>query len=283
VGGLIVVVIVVVLVLTIGILSGDGDSNGSARSKTATPIETETAGKLTGKAKSTINVRNNPGNEFQVLGVLRRGAEVEIAGKSGDEEWFQIVYPPQSDLLGWVLAESLEVEGDLDRLVIATPEQMVEPSDRPTYEPVETEPPLDTPTPESSPTPEPTPLPSPTFAPMPDLVIGGALVSGGVIVVTVTNQGAGALSDAVFDVTISDASDTQLLYSLTTGPHELPPGTSIDIKTDYSVPSGLSQLLIEVDSAGAIEESDDSNNRFTIAVSSGASESGEQPPEGSQP
>ena len=283
-GGLAVVVIAIVTTLTMGILSGDDSGSTSAPSKTASPKETQAAGKLTGKAKATINVRSDPGNDFQVLGVLRRGTEVEIVGKSEDGEWFEIIYPANSDLRGWVLGESLEVEGDLGRLGIATPDQMVEPQE-PTYEPVETEPPTpaDTPLPEDTPTLEPTPVPSPTVAALPDLVIGGALVSGSVVVVTITNQGAGPLADAVVDVTIFDASGEQLLYSLTTGPHSLQAGGSIDIKTDYTVPSGLSQLLIEVDSAGAIEESDDSNNRYSIAISSSIGGNEEQQPQEPQP
>jgi hypothetical protein len=277
-GGLAIVVIAIVTTLTMGILSGsDESSNGAAPSKTAAPRQTQTAEKLMGKAEATINVRSDPGNDFQVLGVLRRGTEVEIVGKSEDGEWFEIVYPADSDLRGWVLAESLEVEGDLGRLGVATPDQIVEPPER-TYEPAETEPPptpADTPTSEA-PTLEPTAVPSPTVVALPDLVIGGALVSGGVIVVTITNQGAGPLADAVVDVTIFDASSEELLYSLTTGPHSLQAGGSIDVKTDFAVPSGLSQLMIEVDSAGAIEESDDSNNRFSIAISAGAGGSDQQ-------
>ncbi|MDI6858042.1 MAG: SH3 domain-containing protein [Dehalococcoidia bacterium] len=279
-GGLAAVVIAIAAIIGMGVMSGGGDdsgTNGPAKT-TATPKQTKVAGKLMGKAKVTVSVRSDPGNDYQILGVLRRGSEVEIVGKSDDGEWLQIIYPPGSDLRGWVLAESMEIEGDLSALDIATPEQMVEP--QPTRERAATEPPpSDTPPPEESPTPETTPLPSPTVAPLPDLVIGGAMVSGNVIIVTITNQGAGPLADAVIDVTIFDVTGSELLYSLTTGPHALQPGGSIDIKTDYSLPSGLSQLLIRVDSAGAIQESDDANNSYSIAISSSAGGGGIQQPQ----
>lgn len=283
-GGLVAVIIAIAAIVGMGVMSGgDHDSGGGSPAKTtATPRQTKVTGKLMGKAKVTVSVRSDPGNDYQILGVLRRGAEVEIVGKSEDGEWLQIIYPPGSGLRGWVLAESMEIEGNPGALDIATPEQMIEP--QPTRERAATEaPPTDTPPSEESPTPEATPLPSPTVAPLPDLVIGGVMVSGGVAVVTITNQGAGPLADAVFDVAIFDVSGSELLYSLTTGPHELQPGASIDIKTDYSLQSGLSQLLIQVDSAGAIQESDDSNNSYSIAISSSAGENGGQQPQESRP
>ncbi len=272
--GLAVVVIALIAVVAVVLVGGDGGSSEvQPANKTPSPEEAETGAELTGKAKATINVRSGPGNDYEVLGVLRRDSEVRIVAKSEDAEWLQVIYPPRSKLRGWVLAESLEVEGDMSAVAIATPEEIPLP-EVPTSPPVEeTETPQETPTEE-----EPTPTPSPTpIAELPDLAISGALVSGGVLVVTITNQGSGDLSEAMIDVSVFDMSGTQTLHSMTSGPHTLSPGMSIDIKTEYAALTGPSQLLVIVDPQGLIAETDDTNNRLTVAISGG-----EPPPTGEQ-
>jgi hypothetical protein len=117
------------------------------------------------------------------LGLLLRGAEVRIVGQSEDGGWLQIEYPVHSNLRGWVIVGSLEVQGDLAGVPIATPESLPL-ADVPTYEAVPTEWIDVTTTPESAITETSTSTPSPAA----DLVVGGSLVSGGILVVTVTNQ-----------------------------------------------------------------------------------------------
>src|SRR4030042_5527026 len=92
-GGLVVVIVALIAMLALGVLSADNGGGGSATKTpgTTSPKQTASGDHLTGKAKSTVNVRSDPGNAFQALGVLRKGAEVEIVAKSEDEEWFQIV------------------------------------------------------------------------------------------------------------------------------------------------------------------------------------------------
>ena len=89
-------------------------------------------------------MRSGPGNDYSVLGVLRSGAEVRIVGQSDDAEWLQIEYPARSNLHGWVIVSSLEVQGDLAAVPIATPDAMPM-ADVPTYEADATPPPLFTP------------------------------------------------------------------------------------------------------------------------------------------
>jgi len=133
----------------------------------------------------------------------------------------------------------------------------------PTSPPV-TEPPT-TPTPsELTPTPSPTPL-----APLPDLVISGTVIAGGKLVVTVTNQGPGHLTSTMVEVSVFDLAGTGLLGSGSAGPITLTPGASIDVKTDYAIPASQTQLLIIVDPQGTIPETDDTNNRLTMAIGSG--------------
>jgi hypothetical protein len=265
-GGLAVVLIALIAVVALGVLGGgNGGDNGGSATKTAgtsSPKQTASSGHLTGKATATVNVRSDPGNAFQALGVLKNGTEVEIVAKSEDGKWFQIVYPSGSNLRGWVLAESLEVTGDLSGLGVATPENIPVPV-VPTS-PAVTELPT-TPTPSGlTPTPSPTPL-----APLPDLVIGGTVISGGKLVITVTNQGPGPLTSATVAVSVFDLAGTGLLGSGSAGPLTLTPGASIDIKTDYAIQPTPVQLLVIVDPQGTIPETDDTNNRLSVAIGGG--------------
>jgi hypothetical protein len=264
-GGLAVVLIALIAVVVLGLPGGgkDNDGGGSATKTTTTPSpkQTESSDHLTGKAKSTVNVRSDPGNAFQALGVLRNGTEVEIVAKSEDGKWFQIVYPSGSNLRGWVLAESLEVTGDLSGLGVATPEHI----------PVPVAPTSPAVTPPTTPTPSnltPTPSPTPPI-PLPDLVISGTVISGGKLVITVTDQGLGPLTSATVAVSVFDLAGTGLLGSGSAGPLTLTPGASIDVKTNYAIPAGPVQLLVIVDPQGTIPETDDTNNRLSVAIGGG--------------
>lgn len=265
-GGLAVVLIALVAVVVLGVPGGGGgggdrDGTATGTAGTSSPKQTESSDHLTGKAKSTVNVRSDPGNAFQALGVLRNGTEVEIVAKSEDGKWFQIVYPSGSNLRGWVLAESLEVTGDLSGLGVATPENIPVPV-------VPTSPAV---TPTTTPTPSnltPTPSPTPPI-PLPDLVISGTVISGGKLVITVTNQGLGPLTSATVAVSVFDLAGTGLLGSGSAGPLTLTPGASIDVKTNYAIPASPVQLLVIVDPQGTIPETDDTNNRLSVAIGGG--------------
>jgi CARDB/Bacterial SH3 domain len=259
------VVIVAIVVVLLSARSGDNDTSaqiqpgGKTPTKQATNQNDNLSG-LVGKATSTINVRSGPSNSYVVQGVLRRGSEVSITGKSDDREWLQIEYPIHSNLHGWVLASSLEVQGDLAAVAIATPESLPM-ADVPTYEAVETVPAELTP--EVTPTITSTPSPS-----LPDLVVGGSLVSNGVLVITVTNQGAGPLPATALQVGIFDVSGSSALNSTTASVQGLAPGASVDIRTGFVTLGGPAQVLVIVDPSGKVNESDDTNNRLTVSLSS---------------
>ena len=260
------VLLVVVVVVIVGGGHSDSDSDTGARIAPAvkTPTKQQSGsdlGGLVGKATSTLNVRSGPGNSYEVLGLLRRDAEVRIVGQSEDGEWLQIEYPAHSNLHGWVIVGSLEVQGDLAGVPIATPEALPLP-EVPTYEAVPTEPVFTTQTPEVTVTPTPTPAPA-----LPDLVVSGSLVSGGVLVVTITNQGSGALPSTTIDVAVYDVSGATKLNSTTTAVQALSAGASIDIRTGYLPFGGPPQVLVIVDPNGKIAESDDTNNRLTVTLS----------------
>jgi subtilase family serine protease len=108
------------------------------------------------------------------------------------------------------------------------------------------------------------PTPTPSQA-LPDLVVGGTLVSGGTLVVTVTNQGKGALKNATIEVGVFDATGAQLLKSASVTTQNLSAGASIDVQTGYVTVVGPDQVLVIVDPNGKIKESDDTNNRLLVS------------------
>jgi hypothetical protein len=264
VAGLAAVAVVLAAVVVVVLVGGSGDSDTSAKvapaAKTPTKQQSDGLDGLTGKATSTLNVRSGPGNGYNVLGLLRRSTEVSIVGQNEDGSWLQIEYPFHSNLHGWVIAGSLEVQGDLAQVAVATPDTLPM-ADMPTYEAIPTEP-AELATPEVTITPTPTPALS-----LPDLVVSGSLVSSGVLVVTVTNQGAGALAATAIEVGVFDTPGADLLNSTTSAVQALAAGASIDIRTGYLPFGGADQVLVIVDPNGKIAESDDTNNRLTVTLS----------------
>jgi len=228
---------------------------------------TALAGGVVGAAREVTTVRESPGARTRPLGTLNKGDDVVIDGKTTDSKWYRVIFPPNSELHGWIDASQLSLTGDPTTLVVATAEPPVV---------------VDIPTPTSSqltaaagrvsPTPEVTLTVNATPGGLlPDLVIGTTpTVSNGKLFVTVVNQGQG---DAVGDLVVAvfNSDETKLLAGATLPHFTLKPGRSIDVGTGYVV-SGSETLLLIVDPNGEIAETDDTNNQVTIAISAGGPE-----------
>jgi subtilase family serine protease len=197
---------------------------------------------------------------------------VVIDGRSEESGWYRIIFPPNSELHGWVDAEDLDVTGDTTLLRVATPEPAVI-VDLPTTDPDLQLTPVETLTPEGTEDPDGTPTPD---TGMPDLVIGTTpILSEGQLFITVVNQGTGdATADLVVAIFTVDGSS--LLGGATLPGFTLEAGASIDIGTGYMVTEDQALLLI-VDPNGDIEESDNTNNQITISI--GIEEEPETPTE----
>ncbi|MGA2285335.1 MAG: SH3 domain-containing protein [Dehalococcoidia bacterium] len=212
------------------------------------------------KATDSVNVRSGPSNDYVVLGVLRRGSEAKIVGRSDDGDWLEVEYPTHSNLYGWIIASSVDTSADLTAIPIATPESLpmvIVPTEVPvTFAPEET----------AAATATAVSL-TPTSSQLPDLVVSGTLISGGTLVVTVTNQGRGALKAALVEVGVFDTTGTQLLKLANTTVQSLNAGGSIDVRTGYLAVVGLTEVLVIVDPNGKIKESDDTNNRLVVSIS----------------
>lgn len=186
--GIVIVMLIIAIVLVV-VGSDDNDEDGKTGESNRPTVEvTQTPAELRGLLGTTLSsatVRSGPGEQYAVLGVLQRGTEVDVVGRSEDGDWLQAYYPPGSQLHGWIEAALLEVEGDPLTLVLGEanagpsvevptapfiPEEPLddEPTEGPeATEPLATEPFTDTPPPLPTDTPPllPTDTPPPTVAP----------------------------------------------------------------------------------------------------------------------
>lgn len=264
--------VVVLLGITAGVLVLIDSARGGNAQTPAVAIEQSTAtvgptsktaeaGGVHGTAKQITAVRSAPGTTTPVLGTITQDTDVVIDGRTTDSHWYRVIFPQESELHGWIDADSLTVTGDAASLVVATAEP-------PVHIDVPTEPPTRTPLPS-----EITPVPSPTQATpasslLPDLVVDNTpTITGGKLFVTVVNQGQGAMHGDLV-VAVFNQDSTALLGGITVPDVTLEPGRSIDVGTGVAV-VGDQTLLIIVDPNGAIPETDDTNNRVLINVQTG--------------
>jgi len=133
----------------------------------------------------------------------------------------------------------------------------------PTYEAEATPPLLFTPEITETATPMSTPA-----GDLPDLAVGGFLVAGGALVITVTNQGTGVLPETAIEVAVYNTAGTDALNIITSAPQTLAAGASIDVRTGYVPFGGPAEVLIIIDPNGQIAETDDTNNRLIVTLSS---------------
>lgn len=237
-----------------------------AGTTTAGPAsKTATASGVSGTTKTTTAVRAAPGARTPVLGTLPAKSDVQIDGRTTDAKWMRVVFPPNSSLHGWIDATNLDLIGDPATLVVATAEPPVV-VDLPTQPPSVLTAIAASQVPEGAATPTGTPTPS--SGGLPDLVIGSPpTISGGKLFVTVINQGKGEMKGDLV-VAVFKPDSTTLLGGATLPKFTLAAGRSIDIGTGYVVAENQSLLLV-VDPNGEIAETDDTNNRITVAIAVG--------------
>jgi hypothetical protein len=211
---------------------------------TAVPLEG-----TAGRALSILTVRAGPGSGYISLGIAPRDSELDVVGRNEEESWLAISYPPNSELMGWVEADGVELKGSLADLPVTAPEQLVLPA-VPTYAPgafAE----------EDSGTPE--------AGPLPDLIVSNAYLLEGNLVVQITNQGT-ADAAAPIDVAIYNGDGSMLLRLAGIG-ESLPAGSSINLDTRYQPDGSQQRLLIRVDSSDRVQEADEDNNEALFGVS----------------
>jgi len=127
---------------------------------TPTPVqpgETPTpSGPPTAVTTTDLNVREGPGQEYPILGLLPVNTQVEITGQNTDGSWWQIAYPQGSGDRGWIFAAFTRTSNTENVPVVETPVAPTPtntPTLTPTATPSPTKPPTSTPTVTLTPTP----------------------------------------------------------------------------------------------------------------------------------
>ncbi|MBN2551011.1 MAG: hypothetical protein JXB15_17750 [Anaerolineales bacterium] len=72
-------------------------------------------------ASADTNCRSGPAKAFPRLGYLLVGQQSTVHGRLGDNSWWYIENPSQPGAYCWVWAESTQVQGDANSLVVLTP------------------------------------------------------------------------------------------------------------------------------------------------------------------
>lgn len=118
--------VLVLLLLTTAVLyalGGGKDAGNTSAAQGATTPDGATVvlsgPGLTGRITTTAIMRNGPGPGYAVVGTITRGTLLNVIGRSDDNAWLQVIYPPGSQLRGWVEAQYVEVTGDIMELAIA--------------------------------------------------------------------------------------------------------------------------------------------------------------------
>jgi SH3-like domain-containing protein len=84
---------------------------------TSEPQDEEVFGEVS--AQQAVNVRQGPGRDFPVVGVLQPGDRVPVLGADDDNSWYNIRLEDGTE--GWISAQLLELEGELPEARLVPP------------------------------------------------------------------------------------------------------------------------------------------------------------------
>ena len=93
-------------------------ASAPAAAPSATPAPTPASTGVTAVAAQFPNVHSAPATSAPVLGVLTRGTQVDVAGRTGDSAWLQIRYPSGPGGAGWVSTSLMTVSGSTASLPV---------------------------------------------------------------------------------------------------------------------------------------------------------------------
>jgi uncharacterized protein YraI len=220
----------IVLAIIVVVMASSGGTGEGVTSIGTIDARTPLVG-IVVESITTSSVREGPGTDYPQVGTLPRGQKVQVTGRNEERSWFQIVFPQNSPLRGWVPASALRA-GDLASANVEV--VPVTPISRPTIIPP-TQPPRPTEPPEPTEVPAtvtPTAEPEPAG---PDIAVAlaGNCVAGGAITVVITNAGAEPITGRSAGVTIASG----LGSSSTAVSLNLAPGASASVSTGQIVQS----------------------------------------------
>jgi hypothetical protein len=249
----------IVLAVFVVILSGGGSRDGGDNNQGGIAVDplTPLPGRgVAARSIATSNVREGPSIEYLDIGVLRANQDVEVVGKNADASWFQIFFPPRSQLRGWVSRSALDVP---EPSVSGIPVVAVTPIPRPT---------VPTPTPEPVPTDTPTPTATPqgtgTPSSGPDLAItflDNTCADGQQVAVTVRNAGSVPLTNRQIRITVSTPSGVvnTAAYSIS-----IEPGATVNLPTSAAVQPPRTTVRLEL--LGSPGDVNAANNAVDCAI-----------------
>lgn len=257
----------IVMAIFVVVFLGGGDGNGSSPGVIIDPLTPGPGRGITLRSVAAATLREGPGLDYPALGELPRNQEVEVIGRSPDNRWFMIYYPPGSNLRGWVPSTALNVPSNrIDQIPLVD----VTPIPRPTVI-------VPTSTPEpATPTPDTTPTGTPTTTPGPDLAVGvlaNNCQQGAQLIVTVANVGASPVTAREVRLTVATQAGVVRVINTTL---TLEPGTTLNVNTDYILQG---QTTVTLDLIGAPADINLANNAAVCALP-GAAAATPTPPGG---
>lgn len=247
---------IVLAVMVVAMAGGGGSGGGSGGGQTAVGTEsplTPQAGGIVVETIAAATVREGPGSGGE-LGSIPRGQKVRVTGRDADAKWFQIVFPQNSTLRGWLPASALKV-ADLNVANIAL--ASFTPIPRATI-PVPTSPPV-----VATQEPENTPTPAATPEAGPDLAVTMSCNAGSPVAVTIRNAGTAAVERAV---SVSVLVGGQV-HSTQQVQLSLAPNSAVTVPTTDVVTAPVTSVQVAL--VGQPGDADPSDNSAQCTVQSG--------------
>lgn len=211
----------------------------AAARPTPTPAATPTPqGVVATITRAVQNVRSGPGLNYDVIGQLSQGEQVQVIGANLDFSWLVIQFRGQQ---GWISRAILDTFGSLNSLPIVNPP------------------------------PTPTPPPSPTVPPLPDIVLDSAFVTPSPIIpnvpftVSVTVRNAGGANAGQFAIAANFPPNNVFASAIVPG---LPAGQIATVNlTGTLANTGFYTVTIVADLNNEVQELDENNNLLNFNYS----------------
>lgn len=234
-------------------------SSPPSRTVTATPTP-RPAGAISVRATSAVNVRNGPGTQYDVIGVLQPPDEARVTGRNADASWLAIEHAGGT---GWVSAGVVEVVGDPLRAPLVEPALPRTATPAPPAPPTATASPVPT---RAVPTSPAIPLATATpAAALPDLVpLAASVNADGRVTVTIGNTGQGPLTGRSVSIVGVDAAGS-VLFSQLTAPLTIAPGAAVTVELAYRPPEPVTVTIV-LNAEGSVPESNANNNLLRVTL-----------------
>lgn len=244
----------IVLAIFVVFIFGTRGGNGGDGGLIVEPLTPQPGRGVIARSIAIATVLEGPDRAYPALGELRAGLDIEVVGRTQDSTWYQIYYPPGSQLRGWVPSTALRVPAEGAAIPIAS----VTPLPRPTVPQ-----PTAAPEPTATETPTPTETGTPTPVGGPDLAVSIApqnCAPGITLVVTVRNAGTTPVDNRSIRLTVLTSAGVQRVIDTSVS---LPPGATVNLPTGFTVST---RTTVNLDLLGSPNDINLANNQADCAV-----------------